>query len=123
MAGIERPAGAKILIARGRCGRLRRSPSLGEALADPGALPRAGFRRRPSTRRRAVDLGGTRPHAVLYTDQDEQGAHRGLRDARMKTGRILVNMPCSHGGHRRPLQFQADAFPDPGLRLLGRQLP
>lgn len=45
-----------------------------------------------------VALGGIGHTSVLYTDQDQQDARVRAFGQRMKTARILVNTPSSHGG-------------------------
>jgi acetaldehyde dehydrogenase / alcohol dehydrogenase len=45
-----------------------------------------------------VTLGGIGHTSVLFTDQDLQGDRIAAFGTRMKTARILVNTPASHGG-------------------------
>ena len=43
-------------------------------------------------------MGGIGHTSALYTDQDSQGERISYFGARMKTARILINSPSSHGG-------------------------
>jgi len=98
MAGLEVPSGTRVLI-----GEVERADA-----SEPFALEKlspvlALYRRRDfdeavETAAQLVALGGIGHTSVLYTDQDLQPAR--VRDfgLRMKTARILINTPSSHGG-------------------------
>ena len=59
--------------------------------------------------------------SVLYTDQDQQKERVNYFGEQMKTCRILINMPSSHGGIGDLYNFRLAPSPDAGLRQLGRQ--
>ena len=77
-----------------------------------------------STRRSSLVADGGYGHtASIYIERGhQQGEDLNASRQRMKTCRILINTPSISGRHRRPVQLQAGAVPDAGLRLLGRQL-
>jgi acetaldehyde dehydrogenase / alcohol dehydrogenase len=96
MAGIEAPAGVKILIAEiDAVGPSE--PFSWEKLSPVLALFRAAdFPAAVARAASLVDFAGLGHTAVLYTDP----ANADRVDAyakRMRTGRVLVNMPASHG--------------------------
>jgi acetaldehyde dehydrogenase / alcohol dehydrogenase len=98
MAGFSVPSTTKVLI-----GEVD-DVSDDEPFAHEKLSPTLALYRRPDFNA-AVDaaaslvaLGGTGHTSVLYTDQDGHKERVSAFGARMKTGRILVNMPSSHGG-------------------------
>ena len=50
-----------------------------------------------------VALGGIGHTSVLYTDQDQQKERVNYFGAQMKTRRVLINTPSSHGGIGDPV--------------------
>jgi acetaldehyde dehydrogenase/alcohol dehydrogenase len=96
MAGIDAPAGVKILVAEiDSVGK--EEPFSWEKLSPVLALYRApDFAAAADRAVQLVDFAGLGHTAVLYTD----GANRGrveLFAERTRAGRVLVNMPSSHG--------------------------
>ena len=69
-----------------------------------------------------VALGGIGHTSVIYTDQDRYPERVADFGKKMKTGRILVNMPSSQGGIGDLYNFSVAPLPDPWLRLMGWQL-
>jgi acetaldehyde dehydrogenase / alcohol dehydrogenase len=96
MAGIEAPAGVKILIAEiDEVGP--QEPFSWEKLSPVLALYRAeDFAAAVDRAVALVDFAGLGHTAVLYTDPANQGRIQAYA-ARVRTGRVLVNMPSSHG--------------------------
>ncbi|MBS0644810.1 MAG: bifunctional acetaldehyde-CoA/alcohol dehydrogenase, partial [Proteobacteria bacterium] len=98
MAGLTVPASTKVLIAE--------VDDVGEAeafahekLSPTLALYRArDFDQACDMAAALVALGGIGHTSVLYTDQDLQGVRIRTFGERMKTARILINTPSSHGG-------------------------
>lgn len=98
MAGFEVPSGTRVLI-----GEVEHADA-----TEPFALEKlspvlALYRRRDfedavETAAQLVALGGIGHTSVLYTDQDLQPARVRAFGLRMKTARILINTPSSHGG-------------------------
>ena len=98
MAGIEVPAGTKVLI--GEVSSVGGEEAFAhEKLSPTLAMYRAaGFDQAVAIAEALVALGGIGHTAVLYTDQDQRGDRIAAFGARMKTGRILINTPSSQGG-------------------------
>lgn len=98
MAGFSVPAGTRVLI-----GEVD-SAGAGEPFAFEKLSPvLALYRRRDfdeavETAAQLVALGGIGHTSVLYTDQDLQPERVRAFGQRMKTARILINTPSSHGG-------------------------
>ncbi len=96
MAGIEAPAGVKILIAEVDAVGFA-EPYSWEKLSPVLALYRArDFAAAVDTAAALIDFAGLGHTAVLYTDpvnKDRIAAYA----KRAKAGRVLVNMPSSHG--------------------------
>jgi acetaldehyde dehydrogenase/alcohol dehydrogenase len=98
LAGIQVSAHAKVLIAE--------VTSVGgeeafahEKLSPTLAMYRAkDFDDAVNKAEALVALGGIGHTSVLYTDQDQQSARIHQFGHRMKTARILINTPSSHGG-------------------------
>jgi acetaldehyde dehydrogenase/alcohol dehydrogenase len=98
LAGLNVPADTKVLI-----GEVT-DVSDAEPFAHEKLSPTLALYRRP-TFEAAVDaaaqlvaLGGIGHTSVLYTDQDAHAERVTAFGARMKTARILINTPSSHGG-------------------------
>ncbi len=96
MAGIDAPSGVKILIAE--VDRVGQDESFSwEKLSPVLALYRAAdFEAAVGRAAELIEFAGLGHTAVLYTDQ----ANRDRIDAfaaRARVGRVLVNMPSSHG--------------------------
>lgn len=98
MAGFEVPSGTRVLI--GEVERADASePFALEKLSPVLALyRRRDFEEAVETAAQLVALGGIGHTSVLYTDQDLQPARVRAFGLRMKTARILINTPSSHGG-------------------------
>jgi len=98
MAGIHVPTQTKVLIGEAT------DISDSEAFAREKLSPTLGmFRARDfddacGKAAALVALGGVGHTSVLYTDQDLQGGRVLQFASRMKTARILINTPSSHGG-------------------------
>ncbi|MDU5359330.1 MAG: bifunctional acetaldehyde-CoA/alcohol dehydrogenase, partial [Klebsiella oxytoca] len=98
MAGIAVPADTKILI-----GEVRNiddsEPFAHEKLSPTLAMYRAkDFTDAVEKAVKLVDMGGIGHTSCLYTDQDNQADRVRLFGEKMKTARILINTPTSHGG-------------------------
>jgi len=98
MAGIQVPARTQVLI--GEVESVAASePFAHEKLSPTLGLYRArDFKDAVAKAEALVALGGIGHTSALYTDQDRQGDRVALFGARMKTARILINTPSSHGG-------------------------
>lgn len=96
MAGIEAPANVKILIAEiDAVGR--EEPFSWEKLSPVLALYRArDFAAAVDRAAALIDFAGLGHTAVLYTDPANQDRIAAYAE-RARTGRVLVNMPASHG--------------------------
>ena len=97
MAGIELPEWTKVLIAEVESTG-EEEPFAHEKLSPTLAMYRArDFQDAIGKAEALVALGGIGHTSVLYTDQDLQPARVRLFGDRMKTARILINMPASQG--------------------------
>jgi acetaldehyde dehydrogenase/alcohol dehydrogenase len=98
MAGFAVPAGTRILI-----GEVEHAGA-GEPFAYEKLSPvlalyrRKDFEEAMEAAAALVALGGIGHTSVLYTDQDLQKERVRRFGERMKTARILINTPSSHGG-------------------------
>jgi acetaldehyde dehydrogenase/alcohol dehydrogenase len=96
MAGLEVPAATKVLIGEAKVVGPE-EPFAYEKLSPVLALYRASdFTAAMETATRLVEFGGIGHTAVLYTDP-RNSDRIALYGARIKAGRVLVNMPSSHG--------------------------
>jgi acetaldehyde dehydrogenase/alcohol dehydrogenase len=98
LAGVEVPANTKVLI-----GEVEKAtvdePFAHEKLSTILALYRAkDFKDAVATAAKLVALGGIGHTSVLYTDQDQQKERINYFGEQMKTARVLINTPSSHGG-------------------------
>ncbi|MDO6687194.1 MULTISPECIES: bifunctional acetaldehyde-CoA/alcohol dehydrogenase [unclassified Agarivorans] len=98
LAGVTVPKATKILIGEGleasyddEFAHEKLSPTLGvfKAKDFEDAVRQAGI---------VLDIGGVGHTSVLYTDQDANADRIAYFGDKMKTARILVNTPSSHGG-------------------------
>ncbi len=98
LAGVTVPKATKILIGEGleasyddEFSHEKLSPTLGvyKAKDFEDAVRQAGI---------VLDIGGVGHTSVLYTDQDANADRIAYFGDKMKTARILVNTPSSHGG-------------------------
>jgi acetaldehyde dehydrogenase/alcohol dehydrogenase len=98
MAGIQVPADTKVLI--GEVSSVGVEEAFAhEKLSPTLALYRAqDFEEAVRMAEALVALGGIGHTSVLYTDQDNHRERIRFFGERMKTARILVNSPSSHGG-------------------------
>ncbi|HLY40022.1 MAG TPA: bifunctional acetaldehyde-CoA/alcohol dehydrogenase [Terracidiphilus sp.] len=98
MAGFSVPAATQVLI--GEVAEIApREPFAHEKLSPVLAMYRAAdFEDAVAKAASLVALEGIGHTSVLYTDQDGQRERVNYFSARMKTSRILVNSPSSHGG-------------------------
>lgn len=97
MAGITVPPDTKVLIAEVE--NVQDEAFAHEKLSPTLALyHRKDFKAALDTSAELVALGGIGHTSVLYTDQDGHPERVTAFGERMKTARILVNMPSSHGG-------------------------
>jgi acetaldehyde dehydrogenase/alcohol dehydrogenase len=98
IAGIKVPPTTQVLI--GEVTDAKDSePFAHEKLSTILALyRRKDFKEAVETAADLVALGGIGHTSVLYTDQDQQKERVNYFGQRMKTARILINTPSSHGG-------------------------
>ncbi|MEA2740592.1 MAG: acetaldehyde dehydrogenase / alcohol dehydrogenase, partial [Acetobacteraceae bacterium] len=98
MAGIQVPPQTQVLI--GEATDISDAePFAHEKLSPTLGLYRAtDFRDACDKAEALVTLGGVGHTSVLYTDQDLRTDRVQAFGARMKTARILINTPASHGG-------------------------
>ena len=98
MAGIAVPADTKVLI--GEVSDLSNDEAFAhEKLSPTLAMYRArDFADACDKAAALVALGGIGHTSALYTDQDLQGERICYFGDKMKTARILINTPSSHGG-------------------------
>lgn len=98
MAGISVPADTKVLI--GEVSDLSNDEAFAhEKLSPTLAMYRArDFADACDKAAALVALGGIGHTSALYTDQDLQGERIRTFGDKMKTARILINTPSSHGG-------------------------
>ncbi len=98
LAGITVPATTKVLIGE-VTDATEAEPFAHEKLSTILALYRAkDFKDAVATASKLVALGGIGHTSVLYTDQDAQKARVNYFGEQMKTARVLINTPSSHGG-------------------------
>ncbi len=98
MAGISVPPNTKVLIGE-VTDTSENEPFAQEKLSPTLALyRRKDFAAALDAAADLVALGGIGHTSVLYTDQDRQPERVKAFGQRMKTARILINMPSSHGG-------------------------
>jgi acetaldehyde dehydrogenase/alcohol dehydrogenase len=98
LAGIKVPATTKVLIGE-VSDATTAEPFAHEKLSTILALYRAkDFKDAVATAAKLVALGGIGHTSVLYTDQDMQKERITYFGEQMKTARVLVNSPSSHGG-------------------------
>jgi len=97
IGGVSVPKEAKVLIAE--CGDISHDePFAHEKLSPTLAMYRArDFDAAVDHAVKLVELGGMGHTSVLYTDQDQNRDRIELFGKRLKTGRILINMPASQG--------------------------
>jgi acetaldehyde dehydrogenase/alcohol dehydrogenase len=98
MAGIVVPPYTKILIGEGA------APTDDDEFAHEKLSPTLGLYRAKDFQDavdkacKVVAMGGIGHTSCLYTDQDANTDRIEYFGKRMKTARILFNMPTSHGG-------------------------
>lgn len=98
MAGFNVPPETKVLIGEVE-ETVESEPFAHEKLSPTLALyRRKDFAAAVDAAADIVALGGIGHTSVLYTDQDRHADRVMTFGKRMKTARILVNMPSSHGG-------------------------
>jgi acetaldehyde dehydrogenase/alcohol dehydrogenase len=98
LAGITVPATTKVLIGEVTDASIA-EPFAHEKLSTILALYRAAdFKAAVAIAGKLVALGGIGHTSVLYTDQDQQKERVNYFGEQMKTARILINTPSSHGG-------------------------
>jgi len=98
MAGITVPATTKVLIGEVTDATVA-EPFAHEKLCTVLALYRAqDFKDAVEIASKLVALGGIGHTSVLFTNQDQQKERIEYFGERMKTARILINTPSSHGG-------------------------
>ncbi len=108
MAGIEVPPYTKILIGEGD------RPSEADAFAHEKLSPTLGmyrardFEDAVAMAEKMVEMGGIGHTSGLYTDQDANAERIRYFGERMKTARILLNTPTSHGGIGDLYNFKLD---------------
>jgi acetaldehyde dehydrogenase/alcohol dehydrogenase len=98
LAGITVPATTKVLIGE-VTDATTAEPFAHEKLSTILALYRApDFKAAVAIAGKLVALGGIGHTSALYTDQDQQKDRVNYFGEQMKTSRILINTPSSHGG-------------------------
>ncbi len=98
LAGIKVPAATRVLIGE-VTDAVESEPFAHEKLSTVLALyRRKDFKDAVDTACKLVALGGIGHTSVLYTDQDLREDRVRYFGERMKTARILINTPSSHGG-------------------------
>ncbi len=98
LAGISVPATTKVLIGE-VTDVTDDEPFAHEKLSTILALYRAkDFKDAVVIAGKLVALGGIGHTSVLYTDQDQQKERVNYFGEQMKTSRVLINTPSSHGG-------------------------
>ncbi|HEX7730011.1 MAG TPA: bifunctional acetaldehyde-CoA/alcohol dehydrogenase [Terracidiphilus sp.] len=98
LAGITVPATTKVLIGE-VSDATEAEPFAHEKLSTILALYRAkDFKAAVATAADLVALGGIGHTSVLYTDQDRNKDRVAYFGEQMKTARVLINTPSSHGG-------------------------
>jgi acetaldehyde dehydrogenase/alcohol dehydrogenase len=98
MAGIKVPPFTKVLVGE-VSDTSTAEPFAHEKLSPTLAMYRAkDFHDACDIASALVAMGGIGHTSALYTDQDSQGERISYFGARMKTARILINSPSSHGG-------------------------
>lgn len=98
MAGLHVPPKTKVLIGE-VSGLDDAEPFAHEKLSPTLAMYRAKhFEDAVSKAEKLISLGGRGHTSVLYTDQDNNKDRVDYFGNKMKTGRILINSPSSHGG-------------------------
>src|SRR4051794_20121963 len=98
MAGIHVPLQTKVLI--GEVTDISNAEAFAQEKLSPtlGLYRARDFADALDAADALVTLGGVGHTSVLYTDQDLQTDRVAAFGARMKTARILINTPSSHGG-------------------------
>ena len=98
MAGVKVPPFTKVLVGE-VSDTSTAEPFAHEKLSPTLAMYRAkDFHDASDIASALVAMGGIGHTSALYTDQDSQGERISYFGARMKTARILINSPSSHGG-------------------------
>jgi acetaldehyde dehydrogenase/alcohol dehydrogenase len=98
LAGITVPASTKVLIGE-VTDATEAEPFAHEKLSPILGLYRAAdFKAAVAIAAKLVALGGIGHTSVLYTDQDQQKERVTYFGEQMKTARVLINTPSSHGG-------------------------
>jgi acetaldehyde dehydrogenase/alcohol dehydrogenase len=98
IAGVSVPPTTKVLIGA-VTDAVEAEPFAHEKLSTILALYRAkDFKDAVATATKLVALGGIGHTSVLYTNQDNQKERIAYFGEQMKTSRILINTPSSHGG-------------------------
>ncbi len=98
LAGIKVPPTTQVLIGE-VTDVTEAEPFAHEKLSTILALYRAkDFKDAVATAGKLVSLGGIGHTSVLYTDQDQQSERVAYFGEEMKTSRVLINTPSSHGG-------------------------
>lgn len=98
MAGFKVPSSAKVLV--GEVTKVDLSePFAHEKLSPTLAMFKAkDFSEAVDKAEKLVEMGGLGHTSVLYTDQDANRDRIAYFGSKMKTCRILINQPSSHGG-------------------------
>ncbi|WP_392566525.1 bifunctional acetaldehyde-CoA/alcohol dehydrogenase [Utexia brackfieldae] len=98
LAGFTVPAAAKVLV--GEAANVDISEPFAHEKLSPtlGMFRAKDFNDAVAKAEKLVAMGGIGHTSVLYTDQDNHKDRVGYFGSRMKTCRILINQPSSHGG-------------------------
>ena len=99
MAGVKVPADTKILVGEG-IGEVSYDDEFAHEKLSPtlGMFRASSFENAVDQAVKMVEIGGIGHTSGLYTDQDVNADRIRYFGDRLKTARILVNIPTTHGG-------------------------
>lgn len=99
MAGVKVPADTKILVGEG-IGEVSYDDEFAHEKLSPtlGMFRATSFENAVDQAVKMVEIGGIGHTSGLYTDQDVNADRIRYFGDRLKTARILVNIPTTHGG-------------------------
>jgi acetaldehyde dehydrogenase / alcohol dehydrogenase len=99
MAGVKVPADTKILVGEG-IGQVAYDDEFAHEKLSPtlGMFRATSFENAVDQAVKMVEIGGIGHTSGLYTDQDVNADRIRYFGDRLKTARILINIPTTHGG-------------------------
>ncbi len=100
MAGVSVPEDTKVLIGEGLHGRVHTEDAFAHEKLSPtlGMFRAENFEDAVEQAVHMVELGGIGHTSGLYTDQDVNNDRILYFGKKLKTARILINTPTTHGG-------------------------